>query len=48
VTHRCCDCDRDIDACAFCDGDDCGHAVCHLCLLVALGEARPVLPRDDE
>lgn len=38
VTLVCKGCDRGIDACAFCDEEDCGDAICYRCMVVELGE----------
>jgi hypothetical protein len=34
-------CDREIEACAFCEADDCGEAICYRCLIVDLRETVP-------
>jgi hypothetical protein len=45
---RCAGCGREVDYCAFCDEEACATCVCYRCVLFELGEARPVLPHDDE
>jgi hypothetical protein len=34
----CLGCDREIEACAFCDSEGCGEAMCYRCVLEELGE----------
>jgi hypothetical protein len=34
-------CDREIEACAFCEAGDCGDAICYRCLIVDLRETVP-------
>jgi hypothetical protein len=31
-------CDRQIEACAFCETEECAEAICYRCLTVELGE----------
>jgi len=31
-------CGRSVEACYFCDGEDCGDPICHRCLTVDLRE----------
>ena len=38
---NCSRCDRSIELCACCDELDCGAPICHACLNVALGQAKP-------
>ncbi len=36
ATLACSVCDQQIDACYFCDEEDCGVAVCYTCISIAL------------
>jgi hypothetical protein len=38
-------CGREVEACAFCDADDCEECICYRCVLYELVEARPPEPR---
>jgi hypothetical protein len=37
--HVCTGCGKTIDACCFCDGEDCPCALCYMCVVVGLGES---------
>jgi hypothetical protein len=37
VIVRCTDCDRELEACSFCDEVDCGHALCYRCVALTVG-----------
>ena len=34
----CAGCERALEACAFCDSEDCGEATCYRCMIVDLKE----------
>lgn len=40
-TLTCNDCDRRIEACACCEEESCGEAICYRCLITDLGEWLP-------
>lgn len=39
----CAGCGNAIDLCEFCEDDDCEVAICYMCLILGLGEAKPTL-----
>lgn len=34
----CAGCGRELEACAFCESEECGEATCYRCLVIDLGE----------
>ncbi len=39
---KCTRCGKSVEVCALCEEPDCRHVLCHKCLNVVLGQAKPV------